>query len=548
METNGNNTNDKEVIRDLNDLASLFVRSLKDLSKNGESLTLETLSENLATCTELKNLLDLASKRSETLAQPILEEEIERMRSQLHDIEDERKKAVSQLFKAENELDREHDFNKRLILALLRLSRAEENQHCHKALDEYKTLIVEHAPLENREKALAKIKNAIMKVDVGDRLFIGKQKKHTGLGELLRPGRQNPFKQLKKASIKALDELRIHLDKDSTNEIESLKDRIDETDDFEYLLSLRKPVLDVIATFVEKSEKEKEEVISFLRTIGDRLAALEKSIAASSESSQSNIKKDMTFNDDLQSEILDMSDTVRESDRIKEMKSYVLSHLDNVGSALTTKREEYVIRIEDTGKDHDKLREHFKQVITSLKDRNRILLEQSSRDPLTGIYNRRVFNEHLVSEFERFKRYKAPFSIIFFDIDHFKNVNDTYGHDAGDRALKGIAKSTSGILRKVDVFARFGGEEFVIILYETELTHAMTVARKLRKLIAETRFEYKDSVVPITISIGVTEARETDTDADDIVKRADKLLYYAKQRGRNRVISDVDVDDITPIS
>ena len=221
----------------------------------------------------------------------------------------------------------------------------------------------------------------------------------------------------------------------------------------------------------------------------------------------------------------------------------MLTHLDTITGVLSKKRDEYVIRIRDASECGNNIEEHFKKVITTLQDKNRVLQEQSSRDPLTGTYNRRIFKERLVIELERFHRYKSPFSIIYFDVDYFKKVNDTYGHDAGDKALKGIAASTGSILRKVDMLARYGGEEFVVLLYETDIEQSVRVAEKLRTLIEQAEFEYRGQIVPVTISLGVTSARENDESGDAILARADSYLYRAKNEGRNRVISDLDAGE-----
>jgi len=115
--------------------------------------------------------------------------------------------------------------------------------------------------------------------------------------------------------------------------------------------------------------------------------------------------------------------------------------------------------------------------------------------------------------------------------------------EAGDRALKGITASAGQALRKPDVLARYGGEEFVVILPETDIKHGVNVAKKLHKLIEKTVFDYEGQNVSITISVGITEVCETDLKPDSVVKRADKLMYCAKEKGRNRVVSDLDVDE-----
>jgi diguanylate cyclase (GGDEF)-like protein len=152
-------------------------------------------------------------------------------------------------------------------------------------------------------------------------------------------------------------------------------------------------------------------------------------------------------------------------------------------------------------------------------------------DNLTGIYNKGKFNSILKIELERSRRYGRPLSIILFDIDHFKKINDAFGHQAGDYVLKTLADIVSSNIRSTDFFARWGGEEFVILAPETDLEGAQILAEKIRKSIEEYPFE---NVGKVTSSFGVTEAYEKDT-ADSFVKRADAALYKAKDKGRNRV-------------
>jgi polar amino acid transport system substrate-binding protein len=150
---------------------------------------------------------------------------------------------------------------------------------------------------------------------------------------------------------------------------------------------------------------------------------------------------------------------------------------------------------------------------------------------LTNILNRLEIDKRLNEEIERAKRYKTPLSIIYFDIDHFKKINDTYGHAKGDFILKEISKLIQKHIRKTDIFGRWGGEEFLIILPFTNGKKAFKIAEKLRKIIETHNF----NGLKITVSLGVTEFHEKD-DYVSILKRADKALYEAKEKGRNRVI------------
>ena len=162
--------------------------------------------------------------------------------------------------------------------------------------------------------------------------------------------------------------------------------------------------------------------------------------------------------------------------------------------------------------------------------------EEAARiDFLTQVANRRAFYEQAEREIERVKRYAHPLSIIMLDIDHFKRINDENGHDAGDEVLKQVAALLAETTRTTDTVARLGGEEFVILLPETELAEAAEFANRLRARIEDTPTTYNGNTIRHTASLGVTAASETDI--DQTLARCDKLLYAAKSDGRNRVVS-----------
>ncbi len=153
-------------------------------------------------------------------------------------------------------------------------------------------------------------------------------------------------------------------------------------------------------------------------------------------------------------------------------------------------------------------------------------------DSLTHIYNRLHFAHFLDAEIDKVKRYGGNFSIIFFDIDHFKDVNDTFGHHAGDEVLEKITEIVSNANRSADIFARYGGEEFIILTPETNLSGALIHAERLRNDIEKFNFQ---SIGHISSSFGVTEFNAEKDDVDSLLERADKALYMAKEYGRNRV-------------
>lgn len=178
-----------------------------------------------------------------------------------------------------------------------------------------------------------------------------------------------------------------------------------------------------------------------------------------------------------------------------------------------------------------------KCLYNELKRANERLQEMAMMDELTRVYNRRYIMAILETEFKRCKRYKFPLSIIIGDIDHFKNINDTYGHLVGDEVLRACARLILENIREIDIAGRYGGEEFLIILPSTTLDGAVIVAERLRNKIKDTPLEVSDKFPPISInmSFGICSYPEKNVETErDMLKLADEALYISKQRGRNQ--------------
>ncbi|WP_432735859.1 diguanylate cyclase [Maridesulfovibrio sp. FT414] len=158
------------------------------------------------------------------------------------------------------------------------------------------------------------------------------------------------------------------------------------------------------------------------------------------------------------------------------------------------------------------------------------LREMATHDGLTGILNRKAIEKKIVEEVRRAARYDSKFSIILFDVDHFKAVNDTYGHNAGDEVLKTITSCVSGLIRTEDQLGRWGGEEFLLLSPETPLKEGIVLAERIRKAIEELAYI---SASPVTVSLGIAQYRQGES-VEDFVRRADTALYKAKESGRNR--------------
>ncbi|MCR4347929.1 MAG: GGDEF domain-containing protein [Sulfuricaulis sp.] len=180
--------------------------------------------------------------------------------------------------------------------------------------------------------------------------------------------------------------------------------------------------------------------------------------------------------------------------------------------------------------------------------RLRVFEQESITDPLTGIYNRRYLERRLTDEIARANRYGMPLSVLLIDIDHFKRVNDIYGHQVGDLVLEGMAQLIVTTLRTTDIVARYGGEEIMVIAPSTPVKIAADLAERLRKIVENASFEVPIeldcdiSALGVTVSIGVACIGPHTKDMQDLIQSADKALYRAKSEGRNRVVTGNTTD------
>ncbi len=181
-----------------------------------------------------------------------------------------------------------------------------------------------------------------------------------------------------------------------------------------------------------------------------------------------------------------------------------------------------------------------KRYTERLRDNVQLSIEAAITDALTGLHNRRYMESHLASLVEQATARGKPLSVLVLDIDYFKPINDTYGHDAGDDVLREFAIRVRKSIRGIDLACRYGGEEFVVVMPETDMAVAATVAERLRRRIATEAFpvEQGKRAIEVTISIGIAAIENAEDTAAGLIKRADQALYRAKRDGRNRVVAD----------
>jgi len=193
------------------------------------------------------------------------------------------------------------------------------------------------------------------------------------------------------------------------------------------------------------------------------------------------------------------------------------------------------------------LTEQIQKTIGSLHRQADQLAKLAHTDPLTGLANRRHLFERLESEFSRAQRYRRPFCLLYIDMDGFKAINDQFGHLFGDEILRGSARSMQAVLRATDLLARIGGDEFAVLLPETDLVGSEHVANKLRKALTAYGSQLSPSLPMLTLSIGVGQINEDDDAIEDILSRADKAQYLAKSSGKALTRTQQDLRAPTPI-
>lgn len=276
-----------------------------------------------------------------------------------------------------------------------------------------------------------------------------------------------------------------------------------------------------------------EEFSHYLQQLRNELGSIRDLLSRSVQSNEQQQRDIGVFSDSVASGVDRIRKSVGASEDVGALKNEVTEHVNFIAEALKHYRDQNSDRI---GEQLQQLAAQIKAIEQESKVTREALEEQrhkATHDALTGLPNREAYAERAHHEIQRLQRYGHPLTLAVCDIDRFKSINDNYGHQAGDKVLKLMAKVISTRLRNVDFVARFGGEEFVILMPETNAEQAFKVLDKVRATVGKTAFRFKDAPVSITISLGIAEVAADDT-VEHVFARADKALYAAKNGGRNR--------------
>ncbi len=329
---------------------------------------------------------------------------------------------------------------------------------------------------------------------------------------------------------------RLTLQPEMTESVEALKVQLsEETQALAFLPSLQS-VAELVATALEKIRSEKSDLEEFLRMLTQRLQEIDQhlseSIVVRQATQRSHAKFDLAVND----QVSGIETSLQEATDINTLKQVIQQRLEGMREHMTVFRREEEEREKEAQREIGMLSSRVREMEAEIGQlHTRVRTEQASalQDVLTGIPNRLAYERRSGEEFARWRRYKHPLALLVLDIDHFKHVNDRYGHQAGDKVLRIIAQLLKKEVRDVDFIARYGGEEFVVLLSETALENARIVAEKLCACVRECEFHHGGQRVPVTISCGIAVFKEGDT-VSQVFERSDAALYRCKLKGRDQ--------------
>jgi diguanylate cyclase len=298
-------------------------------------------------------------------------------------------------------------------------------------------------------------------------------------------------------------------------------------------------VADAVGSVVKALDAQRRELADFLEQVTEQLAEFENWTKWQTDTAQSRRDDTRGLEQTVEVEMRVLSQEVASSPDLAYLKTRVRARLDGVAREL----REFRHREEKRHAEDERRATELRGEVAKLKGRTaelaEICAEQEERlmiDSLTGTHSRYAYERRLDEEFRRWQRHSQALAFSIWDIDAFKRINDSFGHEAGDRLLRGVAELFARNKRTEDFLARIGGEEFVLLLPMTPLEAAKGVAEKLRRIVETTAFHHHGQRVPVTISCGLTDFRAGDTPAA-VFERADRALYEAKGQGRNRCVA-----------
>jgi diguanylate cyclase len=513
-------------------LSRLATDALDSLSARKEVVSREALAQALAQHPEIQTLL------------AAVPETAQRNRLELEKALSQRNELMRQTAQFEDTLTDIRNFQKRTLPLLAELARRPDCRGLNRSIEDFKQLVRKGADLSDLEQGFQRLKDNFLKYEL-DGFDQGRAPaaSRSAFSKWIKGRETTPSlsaEQLRAAYQDIVDELKMLLDESVLAELSEIEAGIRAISRPEDAAGTRSRIIGLLQRFADTVGRERKETAAFIQEIGKRLADMETHLIGSLPEFQKELQASEELNRTISGEMETLRSQVGFSQSLSELKESVISTLSAIQQALERKRQADQVQMGLVDQKMGLLQKGFsqmKQQLDSAQQQARQLAMEALTDPLTGIYNRRAYEKRISEELQRYIRHGHAFCVLLYDVDHFKRVNDRYGHGVGDLCLREIVKRIQPLLRKSDFMARVGGEEFVVVLPETEVSGAQQVAEKLRKNIESIDFIHKYEKFKVTISIGVTQVSPTDGQPVDIFDRVDGAMYHAKRNGRNRVVT-----------
>ncbi len=318
----------------------------------------------------------------------------------------------------------------------------------------------------------------------------------------------------------------------------SLKEQIAGLVDLDHL---SKFIESTAMALLEAANQEHVQFENFLQKLNKRLLSVASFLTTAAKNNDDVMQDTNVLEESIQKTIEDIKNEIEETQGLGDLKQKLLASFSHIFTSMGHFKTSQSQRVKVTQSELELVKEQLKVTEEESQRLRDNLKEQRFRaynDPLTQLPNRYAYNERLTQEYSRWRRYRSPLSLVVADIDYFKKINDQYGHSGGDNILVSVSEILSQGLRESDFIARFGGEEFVILMPETSLNDATKAINKLRVTISKMFFSpATDQKISVTVSFGVSEFEGTDTPSA-VFAKADKALYRAKNKGRNQVCAE----------
>lgn len=535
----------------LEKLSLTMIDVLKELSAARTALTPDSLAKAFE---KRKDLIELLSGSAAKGGIPngngrktLVKDELQTLKEENRRLRDQETRLLRQVQHQESDSVERVSFFKRALLTLITLAHNPTNQAFASALGALRGTVVNDAPLDDQVSRLQELKDLIQREDPqsqGQPLEVSGSTPPRGL-ELAQdppaglPGAPSPYvMRVQSAFLSILTQLEPVGEQQSQQVLSELRSRIAQCRDMDTLVSLGEDLVGFVKNYVGRLIQQNDQVAVFAKELGKNLTEMEEQVLISLNIAQEGYQANTEFATTLRGEVEDIQGSFVAERSIQDIQVFVFSKLRAIRTALERKNSQDEIRFQQAQGSMEDLKKSL-QIMTAevnrVQERARTLEREVLLDGLTGIHNRRAYEQRIKEEFARYRRYGMTYSLVLLDVDHFKKLNDQYGHRAGDKCLKEIIKRVKSCTRSTDFIARYGGEEFVIVLTGTNKQGAYVVADKVRRVIEKTRFSFQNNTLPVTISLGVSEIIPTDKDVDSIFSRADTAMYRAKSEGRNRV-------------